>query len=38
MAYHSKGLDLDITGSDYHHDPTYTGEIIPFQTSRYVIR
>ena len=38
MIYHSKGLDLEITGFEYHHDLTYTGQIIPSQTSRYVIR
>ena len=28
-----KGLDLDITDSQYHHDLTYTGETITSQTS-----
>ena len=27
-----KNLDLEITDSEYHHDLTYTGEIIPSQT------
>ena len=38
MIHHWKGLDLEITDLEYHHDPTYTGEIIPSQTSRSVIR
>ena len=38
MIHHWKGLDLDITDFEYHDDPTYTGEIIPSETSRYVIR
>ena len=29
MIHHWKGLDVEITDSEYHHDPTYTGEIIP---------
>ena len=33
MIHHSKGLDLEITDFEYHHDPTYTGETIPSQTS-----
>ena len=33
MLHHLEGLELDITDSEYHHDPTYTGEIIPSQTS-----
>ena len=37
MIYHSKGLDLEITDFGYHHDPTYTGEIIPSQISRYAM-
>ena len=27
MMHHWKGLDLEITDSEYHHDPTYIGEI-----------
>ena len=38
MIYLSKGLDLEITDFKYHHGPTYTGENIPSQTSRCVIR
>ena len=38
MILHSKVLDLEITDFGYYHDPTYTGGIIPSQTSRYVIR
>ena len=26
MIHHSKGLDLEITEFEHHHDPTYTGE------------
>ena len=37
MICHSKGFDLEITDFEYYHDPAYTGEIIPSQTSRYVI-
>ena len=33
MTHHSKGLDLEIIDSEYHHDPTYTGETEPSQTS-----
>ena len=33
MIHHWKGLDLEITDFTYHHDLTYTGEIIPSQTS-----
>ena len=32
MIHHWKGLDLEITDSLYHYDPTYTGEIMPSQT------
>ena len=38
MIRHWKGLDVKIIDSEYHHDLTYTGELIPSQTSRYVIR
>ena len=37
MIYHSKRLDLEITDFEYHHHPKYTGEVIPSQTSRYVL-
>ena len=37
MIHHWKGLDLEITDFEYHDDPTCRGEIIPSQTSRYVI-
>ena len=33
MIYHWKALDLEIIDFGYHHDRTYTGEIIPSQTS-----
>ena len=33
MVYHWKGLDLEITGFDYHHDRTPPVETIPTQTS-----
>ena len=33
MIHHSKGLDLEITDSEYHHDPAYTGETKPSQNS-----
>ena len=33
MIHHSKGPDLEITDFEYHHDPTYTGETEPSQTS-----
>ena len=32
MILHSKGLDLETTDFEYHHDQTYTGETIPSQT------
>ena len=32
MVRHWKGLDLEITDCEDHHDPTYTGEIMPSQT------
>ena len=32
MMHHWKRLDLEITHSEYHHDPTHTGEIMPSQT------
>ena len=38
LIHHGKGVDLEITDFEYHHDPTPSGEIIPSQTSRYVIR
>ena len=33
MIHHSKGLDLEITDFEDHHDPTYTGETKSSQTS-----
>ena len=38
MIYHSKGLELEITDFEYHHDLAYTGKIIPSQTSKYAMR
>ena len=38
MIYHLKGFDLEITDFENHYDPAYTGEIIPSQTSRCLIR
>ena len=32
MIHHWKGLDLEITDFENHHDPTSSGEIIPCQT------
>ena len=32
MIYHWKGLDLEITDSEYHHYPTPSGGTIPSQT------
>ena len=32
MIHHWKGLDLEITVSENHHDPTPSGKIIPSQT------
>ena len=32
MKHQWKGLDMEITGFEYHHDPTPSGEIIPSQT------
>ena len=34
MIHHWKGLDLEITDFNYHHDPTQSGETIPSQTSK----
>ena len=34
MIYHSKSLDLQITDFEYQHDPTYTVETKPSQTSK----
>ena len=33
MIHHWKGLDLEITDFENHHDPTSSSEIIPPQTS-----
>ena len=32
MIHHWKDLDLDYTDSEYHYDPTYTGELLTSQT------
>ena len=32
MIHHRKVIDLEITDSEYHHDPTSSCEIIPSQT------
>ena len=32
MIHHWKALDLEITDSEYQHDPTSSCEIIPSQT------
>ena len=34
MINHSKGIDLEITDFEYHDDRTYTGEVMPSQSSR----
>ena len=34
MIHHSICLDLEITDSEYHHDPAYTGETKPTQNSK----
>ena len=31
MKHHWTGFDLEITDFEYHHNATYTGEIIPYQ-------
>ena len=36
MIHHSKGLDLEITDFEYHHDPTCTRESKPPQTLKHV--
>ena len=33
MIHPWKGLDLEITDFEYHHDPTFSAETIPSQTS-----
>ena len=33
MIHHWKGLELEITDSEYHHDPTPSAETIPSQIS-----
>ena len=38
MIHHWKGLDFEMTDFNSHHNPTPSGETIPSQTSRYVIR
>ena len=34
MIYQGKVLDMEITGFNYHHDLTYTGDIMASQTSK----
>ena len=34
MVHHGKVLDLEITGFNYQHELTYTGEFMPSQTSK----
>ena len=36
MIHHSKGLDLEITDFENHHDPTCTRETKPSQTLKHV--
>ena len=36
MIRHWKALDLEITDSEYHHDPTPSVEIILSQTSNLI--
>ena len=33
MIHHEKAINLEIIDSEYHHDPTSSCEIIPYQTS-----
>ena len=33
MIHHWKGFDSEITDFNYHHDPTQSGETIPYQIS-----
>ena len=35
MIHHWKGLELEITDFEYHHDPTPSSETIPSKT--YII-
>ena len=32
MIHYWKSLDFEITDCEYHHDPTYTVQILPSQT------
>ena len=32
MIRHWKGLDMEITDAEYHHDRTLSGDFVPFQT------
>ena len=32
MIHHWEGLDLEITDSEYHYDPTPSGDTIPAKT------
>ena len=34
MIHHWKAIDLEITDFENYYDLTYTGEIIPSQTSK----
>ena len=36
MMHHWKGLELEITDFEYHHDPTPSTETIPSQTLKHV--
>ena len=36
MIHHWRGLDLEITDFEYHHDPTYTSESLPSQTRKHL--
>ena len=35
MIHHWKGLDLETTDDDYHHDRTFSREITPSQTLNF---
>ena len=36
MIHHWKSLELEITDSEYHHDPAPPGETIPSKISKMV--
>ena len=38
MIHQWKALDMEIIDFEYQYDRTYTGEIIPSQTSEYAMR